>query len=58
MRSEDSAQKKTADWTDLKKILMRFLTVPLTLPGSPPGLPVLDSVLLPAGHPEHVLSPV
>ena len=58
MRSEDSAQKETADWTDLKKILMRFLTVPLTLASGPPGLPVLDSVLLPSGHPEDVLSPV
>ena len=37
---------------------MRFLTVPLTLASGPPGLPVLDSVLLPAGHPEDVLSPV
>ena len=37
---------------------MRFVTVPLTLAGGPPRLPVLDSVLLPAGHPEDVLSPV
>ena len=37
---------------------MRFLTVPLTLSSGPPGLPVLDSVLLPSGHPEDVLSPV
>ena len=37
---------------------MRFLAVPLTLASGPPGLPVLDSVLLPSGHPEDVLSPV
>ena len=37
---------------------MRFVTIPLALSRGPPGLPVLDSVLLPAGHPEDVLSPV
>ena len=44
--------------SDLDKILMRFLTVPLTLSSGPPGLPVLHSVLLAPSHPEHILLPV
>ena len=29
--------------SDLDKILMRFVTIPLALSRGPPGLPVLDS---------------
>ena len=44
--------------SDLEKILVWFLAVPLALAGSPPGLPVLHPVLDPTHHGKHVLLPL